>query len=63
MDPTQINDTFRSFYSDLYKSKTSLDEVKCDNFLARLKLPQLAVEEANDLAKPISLEELKKAKE
>ena len=31
-DPTQINNTFRSFYSDLYKSNTSLNKPKCDIF-------------------------------
>ena len=31
-----INDTFHTYYPNLYKSEILLDKVKCDNFLRQL---------------------------
>ncbi len=60
-DPTQTDDTFCSFYSDLHKSDISFDKDKCDKFLSQLNMPHLFEADESNLARPISLEELKAA--
>ncbi len=60
-DPKQVNETFRTFYSNLYQSEIQLDRDKCQNFLSQLDLPQLPVTDSMQLDAPISLEELKAA--
>lgn len=60
-EPKRINETFQTFYSNLYKSEVQLDKNRCDAFLGQLDLPQLAVTDSTHLDDPISLEELKDA--
>lgn len=60
-DPKKINDAFRSFYSDLYKSEVALDHTKLEAFLSQVNLPCLTEDVAQQLAAPITLNELKEA--
>lgn len=57
-DPKQINRTFRTFYSELYKTEVSLDKNGCDRFLNQLHLPRLTRTDLTELARPILLEEV-----
>lgn len=54
-----MNETFRTYHSNLYQSEIQLDRDKCQNFLGQLDLSQLAVADSAHLDAPISLEELK----
>lgn len=58
---SQVNDTFRSFYSELYSSELSRNQDACDNFLNKILLPKLSEEDSLKLDTPITLDELKKA--
>lgn len=41
-EPKQVNETFRTFYSNLYQSEIQFDRDRCNNFLGQLDLLQLA---------------------
>lgn len=60
-EPKQINETFRVFYSNLYKSESQPEQDRCNDFLKKLHLPQLATNASILLDSHISLEELKEA--
>jgi len=60
-DPKQVNETFRTYYSNLYQSEIQLDRDKCQNFLGQLELPQLAGADSMRLDTPLSLGEFKAA--
>ena len=48
-DPTGINDTFKSFYSSLYRSS---DTANMTTFLGELETPTVEAETTNDLDSP-----------
>lgn len=56
-----INTTFKSFYSELYRCPTNSNTAQCQEFLKNVELPCLNPDEAEELGQPISLEELKTA--
>ena len=56
-----VNDTFRSFYSGLYSSEVMFNQSNLDSFLSGLELPKLVESDAELLATPITIEELKLA--
>lgn len=60
-EPKQINETFRVFYSNLYKSESQPEQNRCNDFLKKLHLPRLATTASTLLDSHISLKELKKA--
>lgn len=60
-DPKRVNDTFRSFYSNLYRSEVSFDKTKYEASLSEVELPRLTEADSEQLAEPITLEELKGA--
>ena len=60
-DPKLINNTFRSFYSNLYSSEVPYDSSKFDLFFKTLKLTKLLPQEAMSLDKPFTLIELEMA--
>ena len=60
-DPTEINESFQTFYSTLYESEVTLDETHCYRWLNQLNLPHLSIEELSDLDKCITIEELRVA--
>ena len=60
-DPKQVNETFCTFYSNLYHSEIQLDREKCQNILGQVDLPQLAAADSMHLDAPFTLEELKAA--
>lgn len=59
--PPLVNNVFREFYSELYKSETPDDLTDMHAFLSPLELPSLSTEEANQLDAPLTLEELRSA--
>ena len=60
-DPKLINETFRSFYSNLYSSEVPHDSSKFDLFFKNLNLTKLLPHEATSLDKPFTLLELERA--
>ena len=42
-DPDKINNTFRSFFSQLYASESLTDENQLNNFFERLDLPKVSL--------------------
>uniref|UniRef100_A0AAR2KLP1 Reverse transcriptase domain-containing protein n=1 Tax=Pygocentrus nattereri TaxID=42514 RepID=A0AAR2KLP1_PYGNA len=57
-DPSEINATFKSYYSSLYKSEFPIDSTRMDNFLDGLSIPVVDVDIAKQLDSPLSLEEV-----
>ena len=60
-DPKRINDTFHDFYLKLYSSESSPNTSALASFFQSLEMPSLSDEEASNLGKPISLQELEEA--
>lgn len=58
-DPKEINNTFKDFFSELYRSEVILDKDQCDDWLTELNLPKLSREDSAGLDKAITLEELR----
>ena len=60
-DPTEINHCFRTFYEDLYTSKTNADESQINDFLSTLHLPKLSLAAQTELNTNINLAEVMEA--
>lgn len=58
-DPKEINNTFKDFFSELYRSEVILDKDQCDDWLTELNLPKLSREDSAGLDNSITLEELR----
>ena len=58
-DPIAINDTFKLFYSSLYRSEFPTDGTEMNEFLADLQIPTIKSDQAKELDALFSLEELK----
>ena len=58
-DPTEINNIFASYYSDLYKSEASSDTTLMNKFLNNLVFPSVDTNSKNTLDAPLRLEEVK----
>ena len=56
-----INDRFREFYSQVYRSQGNVDKEKLKEFFARLQLPQLTEEAISALDADLNLKELNAA--
>ncbi len=57
-DQKSINDTFRSFYCDLYSSNSKCEPTSYTSFLSTLNLPHLSELDSESLGRPLSLIEL-----
>lgn len=57
-DHAEINDTFRSYYSQLYTSEFSNNIILMDNFLNQLNIPRLSPDSKIRLDEPITKEEI-----
>lgn len=57
-NPTEINDTFKEFYEELYKSKGCLDPSALAKFLHSLHLPKLGCTEQAALNANITIAEI-----
>lgn len=57
-NPSEINDTFKDFYEELYKSKGCSDPSLLTNFLHSLQLPKLGCSEQAALNADITVEEI-----
>lgn len=53
-----INNSFKSFFEDLYSSEDRFSQDLFDSFFDSLNLPELSDDESKDLDIPITLEEL-----
>lgn len=53
-DQGSINDTFRSYFTCLYKSEFKAKQHDFDNFFNNLSLPKLRDEDKENLEAPIS---------
>lgn len=60
-NPTEINDTFKEFYTKLYTSESPEDLNKIDEFLSTIELPTLSQEDQNNLDLPFTQKEIEKA--
>lgn len=60
-DPGKINDCFRTFYEELYTSKSIPDTARTTEFLRTLNLPKISPSAQTDLNADITLEEIKQA--
>ena len=60
-DPTEINNTFKKYYEDLYTSQSSDDLSEIDSFLSSLNLPCLSGEDSERLSEHFSVPELLEA--
>lgn len=58
LDPTKINDEFKSFYSLLYTSETNPDTQDFVNFFNMLQIPQVHSDMVEELERPITTDEL-----
>lgn len=56
----EINNVFKDFYEELYRSEGQMDVNKARVFFEHLNLPKLSEENMRDLERPITLEELSK---
>lgn len=57
--PTEIAEAFAEYYKNLYNdSESNSTESKAQAFLKGLHLPTLSAEEASEMIKPISLQEI-----
>lgn len=61
--PTDVNDTFCSYYSTLYSSEFTYNEHLSSSFLNPLQLPKLSYDAVLELNAPITLSECHKALE
>lgn len=59
--PTEINDTFKHFYSKLYKSELPQDLTHIDNFLSKVELQKICEEDKKNLDLPFMQAEIIKA--
>lgn len=60
-DPEKINNTFRKFYSQLYKSEFSNDEAQFIQFFEKLVMPKISDNDHEMLDFPLQLSEIKEA--
>lgn len=60
-NPTEINDAFKHFYSNLYKSELPSDLTHFDNFLSKIELPKISEEDQKILDLPFTQAEVTKA--
>jgi len=60
-NPQAINNTFLTFYENLYKSEVSYDDATSKHFLDQLELPCLKQTDQDDLEAVLELDELHKA--
>lgn len=60
-NPTEINDAFKQYYSELYTSQTGTDHSQMNAFLSSVHLPCLSEEDMISLDLPFSAPELIKA--
>ena len=60
-NPTEINDSFRQYYTQLYTSEPPESLSKIDDFLSTIDLPKLGQEDRNSLDLPFTLKEIEKA--
>lgn len=59
-DNRVINDTFKTFYKQLYSSQLNpLSEQAMMDFFAKVDLPKITEDQRDDLCKPITLSEIK----
>ncbi len=56
-----INNIFKGFYTNLYKTETDFDETVCKEYLDKLELPRITQMDKDSLEAPLSLEELHEA--
>lgn len=61
LNPTEINNTFKSYYSQLYSSEMPRNITTMDTFFANLNTPTLNSEQKLNLDKAIELSEIKDA--
>lgn len=59
--PQDINNTFRTFYSNLYTTDIDPSSADINSFLNKINLPQLSKEHAQALDKPLTQTEFHKA--
>ena len=59
--PQTINDRFKAYYTELYKSQASANATDIQDFLEGLTLPQVATEDKVKLDAPIAAEEITQA--
>lgn len=57
-DFSQINETFREFYKKLYGSEFPDDSTSMEDFLNKLNIPALSIDNQRILEKPITREEI-----
>jgi exonuclease III len=60
-DPLEINNRFMEYYSQLYTSESSRNEVLFDSFFSKFTLPSIDEQYASDLERPFSKAEILKA--
>ena len=60
-NPTEINDAFKQFYTNLYTSESPEDLSKIDEFLSAIELPKLGHEDQKNLDLPFTQKEIEKA--
>lgn len=60
-NPKEINETFKNFYVNLYKSESPEDLSTIDTFLSNIDLPKLNQEDQRDLDLPFTSKEIEKA--
>ena len=58
VDPIEINNTFRDFYSKLYTSSSPQDKSNMITFLDNIEIPQVDTEAKNNLEETIKLQEI-----
>ena len=58
IDITEINNTFKDFYENLYKSESEAEQTEIESFLLDLNLPTLSLEQKEILDIPITVEEI-----
>ena len=58
IDPIEINNTFKAFYTNLYTSEFPLDSSNMLQFLNYLDIPKVDVDVKTELDKPLQLQEI-----
>ncbi len=58
MDPKEINDTFKEYYTNLYSSEFPEDTSNMLMFLDGLNIPKMYLEQKENLEQPINLQEV-----
>ena len=61
VDPLEINNTFKLYFENLYESEFTNDLEKQDNFLDKLKFPEVSEGTRSELERNLSLKELSEA--